>query len=91
MDGHQSVFQNTIYCDRGKRRGKLCSAADIHTTQYRDPTSSPIPSNPFAPRGLPYQTRTCQPSKISSRPLIRDETATITPELIIEIGSKKGK
>lgn len=87
-DGHRSVFHDTRQCDRGRRRGKTCSDAKIRITEYRDPTSSPIPSSPVTPS---YQTRTRRPS-MSSRPSTREGPVTsLKPEMHIAIGSKKGK
>ncbi|KZM20590.1 uncharacterized protein EKO05_0010916 [Ascochyta rabiei] len=88
-DGHQSMFQDITQCDEGRRRGKECSDSTIRRTKYHDPTPSPAPSNPRIPSGS-YQTRTRQPST-SSRPSTRDGPVTLKPEIIIEIGSKKGK
>lgn len=87
-DGHQSVFQDTTLCDRGRRRGKTCSDARVRRTEYPDPTSTPMESSPITPT---YTTRARRPS-VSSRPSTRDGPITsLKPEIHIEIGSKKGK
>ncbi|KAF9693970.1 hypothetical protein EKO04_008017 [Ascochyta lentis] len=88
-DGHRSVFQDFIHCDKGRLRGKKCSDPKIRTTEYHDPAPSPITNSPLTPSGS-YQTRTRRPST-SSRPSTRDGPVTLRPEIIIEIGSKKGK
>lgn len=87
-DGHESVFQDTVMCERGRSRGKMCSDARTRRTTYPDPTSSPVASSPVTPA---YNTRTRRPST-SSRPSTRDGPITsIGNEIHIEIGSKKGK
>lgn len=88
-DGHESVFQDTALCERGRRRGKTCSDAKVRRTEYPDPTSSPMASSPITPT---YNTRTRRPS-VSSRPSTRDGSInSLKPEIHIEIGSKgKGK
>ncbi|KAJ8106115.1 hypothetical protein OPT61_g9755 [Boeremia exigua] len=87
-DGHESVFQDNVLCEKGRQRGRMCSDARVRRTEYPDPTSSPIASSPLTPSA---NTRPRRPST-SGRPSTREGPITsLTPEIHIELGSKKGK
>lgn len=94
-DGHRAVYPETYHCERGRRFGRICADAKVRTREYRtgsshEPTSSPIPSSPLTPSGPGFNTRARRPST-SSRPSTRDGPVKVTPEIVIEFGSKKGK
>lgn len=91
-DGHRAVYPETYFCERGRHYQRACADAKVRTREYRTgsshPMSSPITSSPVTPSGQ-YQTQTRRPST-SSRPSTRDGKI-LKPEIIIQIGSKKGK
>jgi hypothetical protein len=86
-DGHRSQFQDTTLCDRGKRRGKMCSKVDVRRTEYPDPSSSPITSSPITPN---YHTQARRPS-VSSRPSTREGSIkSLKPEIHIGLTLSNG-
>ncbi|KAF1922525.1 uncharacterized protein M421DRAFT_354471 [Didymella exigua CBS 183.55] len=87
-DGRRSKFQDTSLCERGRRRGKMCSNAEVRRTEYPDPTSSPIASSPITPS---FSTQARRPSA-SSRPSTRDGSIkSLKPEIHIDLTVNKGK
>ncbi|KAF3033765.1 hypothetical protein E8E12_004821 [Didymella heteroderae] len=87
-DGHRSKFQDTSLCERGRRRGKMCSNVDVRRTEYPDPTSSPIASSPLTPN---YHTQ-ARRSSLSSRPSTREGSIkSLKPEIHIGLTMNNGK
>lgn len=98
-DGRSRTFQDTFDCDRARRRGKRCSKPEIRTREYRnapqntrDETSSPASNNPPTPTGVgSYVVEERRPSASGGRrPSLRPPTS-VKPEIIIQIGSNKGR
>lgn len=86
-DGHRSQFQDTTLCDRGKRRGKMCSKVDVRRTEYPDPTSSPIASSPVTPN---HHTQARRPS-VSSRSSTREGSVkSLKPEIHVALTMRNG-
>ncbi|KAF2442644.1 hypothetical protein P171DRAFT_47057 [Karstenula rhodostoma CBS 690.94] len=92
-DGRSRTFQDTFDCDRARRRGKRCSKPEIRTREYRgtppiarDDAPSPASNNPPTPTGVgSYIVEERRPSASGGR------RPSVKPEIIIQIGSNKGK
>lgn len=98
-DGRSRTFQDTFDCDRARRRGKRCSKPEIKTREYRgtppisrDDAPSPASNNPPTPTGVgSYVIEERRPSASGGRrPSLRPGTS-VKPEIIIQIGSNKGR
>lgn len=98
-DGRSRTFQDAFDCDRARRRGKRCSKPEIRTREYRgappiarDDAPSPASNNPPTPTGVgSYVVEERRPSASGGRRPSLRPVASVKPEIIIQIGSNKGR
>ncbi|KAJ8114613.1 hypothetical protein OPT61_g3548 [Boeremia exigua] len=90
-DGHESVFEENMLCERGRQRGKMCANARVRRTVYHHPNNSPIPTAPHTPSSKTLtDNRHVNRKSTSNGPSPENESASQSdPEVRTETGSRR--